>query len=62
MNTSVKAVNVLTLKFNKSEEKISKMETEVKCAMKTSSTVGNQCDELLKQLKDIQRRVQKLEK
>ena len=59
MNTSVEAVNVLTLNFSKLEVKISKMETDVKGAMKMSSTAGNWCDYLHKQLKDVQKRVNK---
>ena len=62
LNTSVEAVDTLTSKMKVTEAKVSSLESDTKGAVKTAATVGNRCDTLATQLKDVMKRVVKLEK
>ena len=62
MNTSVEAVDLLTNKMKVLEDKLAKNEADMNGVTKSSSTLGNRVDKLNKQMKDVLKRVQKLEK
>ena len=62
MNTSMEAVDVLTNKMKNLEDKLTKGDADMKGVTKSSSILGNILDELNKQMKDMLKWVQKLEK
>ena len=62
MNTSVEAVDVLINKMKTLDNKLTKSKADMKGVTKLASTLGNRLDELNKQMKDVLKRVQKLEK
>ena len=62
LNTSVEAVDTLTVKMKLTEAKVSSLESDTKGAMRTATTIGNKCDTLSGQLKDALKRIVKLEK
>ena len=62
LNTSVEAVDSLTKKMFLMESKTHQMEGDLKRLQKNSSMVGKKCDTLAGQMKDIIKRVTKLEK
>ena len=57
MNTSVEAVDLLTTKMKFIDEKVSKIEGEIKGVIKYSSMLGNQVDEINKQMKDTFKKI-----
>ena len=61
LNTVVKAVDLLIKRMSFAKSKLNQVEVDLK-SVQHLSTVGNKCDTLLGQIKDILKRLTKLEK
>ena len=53
LHTSVEAVDTLNTKMGKVKSKLSSLESDVKGAGKTVTTVGNKCDAVQKEVKEL---------
>ena len=62
LNTSVEAVDTLTKRMSSIESKVHQAETDMKGLLRSSSTMGNKFDTLAGQIKDIVKRLTKVEK
>ena len=57
LHTSVEAVDTLNTNMGKVESKLSSLESDVKGAGKTATTVGKKCDDLQNEVKELGERI-----